>query len=103
MAQVDLPSDEERRVPTFEEVQINFIDEVLKLFKTANYVVLIVVGVLVVIDEANIYFFGWKASDRIISSNIIISLIGATTIQVGTIAITIANYLFKGGRSKSEP
>ena len=96
MAQVDLPSDEERRVPTFEEVQINFIDEVLGVFKMANYAVLGVVVALVITDEANIYCFSMKAADRIISSNIIISLIGATTIQVGTIAITISNYLFKG-------
>lgn len=95
MAEIDLSSDEQARVPTFEEVQSNFIDEVLTVFKRANYAVLILVGVLALLDEFNMMYFGLKAPDRIISANIVISLIGATTIQVGTIAITIANYLFK--------
>jgi hypothetical protein len=34
--------------------------------------------------------------DRIISAQVIMALLGATTVQVGAIAVLIARYLFPG-------
>ena len=97
---IDLQVYEKKIARTFEEIQGTFIDEVLRLFKSTNYAVLLLVVGLAILDEVNIFFSpGHTQVNRIISPNIIMALIGATTIQVGTIAITIANYLFKNPRN----
>lgn len=99
---IDLQVYEKKTVRTFEETQNTFIDEVLRLFKSTNYAVLLLVAGLAIVDEVNFWLFpGFTQANRIISPNIIMALIAATTIQVGTIAITIANYLFKHPRSSA--
>jgi hypothetical protein len=43
-----------------------------------------------------------KSTERIIDSKVVMSLVGATTVQMGAILVTIASYLFpKNGRNKS--
>jgi hypothetical protein len=36
----------------------------------------------------------YKPSDRVITTNVFVSLVGATVVQVGVAAITIVSYLF---------
>jgi hypothetical protein len=50
----------------------------------------------VVLDEFNIAWHLIAPGDRIIGGQVIMALLGATTVQVGTIAVVIARYLFPG-------
>ena len=51
---------------------------------------------LAILDEFNIAWDWIAAGDRIISAQVIMTLLGATTVQVGAIAVVIARYLFPG-------
>jgi hypothetical protein len=52
------------------------------------------IGILVILDEINIARHLIAPGDRIIGSQVIMSLLGATTVQVGAIAALIARHLF---------
>jgi hypothetical protein len=52
--------------------------------------------VLVVADEVNIAVDLIAPGERIVGNQVITALLGATTVQVGTIAVIIARYLFPG-------
>ena len=69
---------------------------VIPAFIKANILTLIPLGVLVVVDEVNIVKHLIAPGDRIIGGQVIMALLGATTVQVGTIAVVIARYLFPG-------
>jgi hypothetical protein len=69
---------------------------VVRVFVQANCVTLIALGVLVVLDEFNVGFRLIGPGDRIITNQVIMTLLGATTVQVGVIAGIIARYLFPG-------
>jgi hypothetical protein len=69
-------------------------NKVMPAFVTANKWTLIAVAVLVVLDEVNLIFHLVAPGDRIISGQVIMALLGATTVQVGAIAALIARYLF---------
>ena len=72
------------------------IDRILPAFLRANALTLGAVGVLWIADELNMVFHVAAPGDRIITSHVIMTLLGATTVQVGVIAATIARYLFPG-------
>lgn len=76
-------------------------DRIVRAFTRANVVVLVIVGALVVLDEINIASHVISPSDRIITPQVFMALLGATTVQVGTIAAIIARYLFPG-RSRGD-
>jgi hypothetical protein len=61
---------------------------------TTNGVTLIVLGILVCLDQHNIAQSLIAPGDRIITNQVIMTLLGATTVQVGVIAAIIARYLF---------
>lgn len=67
---------------------------VVRAFVRANYWTLGALGVLAGLDEINIWLHIITPGDRIISNQVIMALLGATTVQVGTIAAIIARYLF---------
>ena len=69
---------------------------VIPAFIKANILTLIALGVLLVVDEVNIVMHLIAPGDRIIGGQVIMALLGATTVQVGTIAVVIARYLFPG-------
>jgi hypothetical protein len=48
------------------------------------------------LDQVNIEHSLVSPSDRIINHQVIMTLLGATTVQVGTLATIIARYLFPG-------
>jgi len=56
---------------------------------------------LVQLDQSNIETHLIQPGDRLITSQVIMALLGATTVQIGTIAAIIARYLFPG-RSRDE-
>ena len=76
-------------------------DRIVRAFTLANVVVLAAVGALVVLDEINIAAHLVSPSERIITPQVFMALLGATTVQVGTIAAIIARYLFPG-RSRGD-
>jgi hypothetical protein len=52
------------------------------------------VSLLVLLDECNIVHRLISPADRVITNQVIMALLGAMTVQVGTIAVIIARYLF---------
>jgi hypothetical protein len=72
------------------------VDRVVPAFLWANGLTLAALGLLVVLDEINLASHLIAAGDRIIGGQVIMALLGATTVQVGAIAAIIARYLFPG-------
>jgi hypothetical protein len=71
---------------------------VIPAFLKANAVTLGAIALLAILDEGNIVTRLIAPGERIISGQVIMALLGATTVQVGTIAVIIARYLFPGRR-----
>jgi hypothetical protein len=69
---------------------------VIPAFLKANVATLFVITELAILDEFNIAWDWIAAGDHIISAQVIMALLGATTVQVGAIAVLIARYLFPG-------
>jgi hypothetical protein len=69
---------------------------VVRAFIAANSVTLVALAGLVALDEINIALHLIAPGERIVGSQVIMALLGATTVQVGTIAVIIARYLFPG-------
>ena len=67
---------------------------VVRAFIVANSVTLAALAVLVALDEFNIAWHLIGPGERIVGSQVIMALLGATTVQVGAIAVIIARYLF---------
>jgi hypothetical protein len=61
-----------------------------------NGLTLLGLGVLVYLDQRNIAQSIIAPADRIVNNQVIITLLGATTVQVGAITAIIARYLFPG-------
>lgn len=71
-------------------------NRVVRAFGLANGVTLAALGVLVVLDEINIWLHLIVPGDRIVTPHVIMALLGATTVQVGAITVIISRYLFPG-------
>jgi hypothetical protein len=69
-------------------------------FVGGNIIAVIVVGALAGLDQFNIGYSLIAPADRIIDRQVIMTLLGATTVQVGAIAVIIAQYLFPGRSGK---
>ncbi|MBT9096895.1 hypothetical protein KFZ76_04105 [Methylovulum psychrotolerans] len=69
-------------------------EEILPLFKTINKYVLLIVGIAMAIDFCLVFTGLANADQRLINSNVIMTLIGAATVQLGSIMFTISAYLF---------
>ena len=70
--------------------------DVIPAFLKTNVATLGAITALAILDEVNIAWDWIAAGDRIISAQVIMALLGATTVQVGAIAVLIARYLFPG-------
>jgi hypothetical protein len=77
------------------------VNHIVPAFLKANGVTLAVLGGLAVLDEVNLVAHLMQPGDRIINHQVIMALLGATTVQVGVIAAIIARYLFPG-RSRDD-
>jgi hypothetical protein len=69
---------------------------VIPAFLKANVVALGAITVLAGLDQFNIAWHLITPGERIIGGQVIMALLGATTVQVGAIAALIARYLFPG-------
>lgn len=63
-------------------------------FVGGNVVTLFVFAGLVYLDQSNMGNHVITPDQRIITEKVIMTLLGATTVQIGTIAVIIARYLF---------
>jgi hypothetical protein len=72
---------------------------IMVLFIAANGAALYAVERLVRLDQSNIAAHLITPADRIITNQVVMTLLGATAVQVGAIAVIIARYLFPGGSS----
>ncbi len=67
---------------------------IVGMFTTANAFILLATTVIFMFDVHLMAFHGLKAEDRLINRDILMALIGATTVQLGVIMVAIARYLF---------
>jgi hypothetical protein len=66
----------------------------LHLFIKVNAYVLLVVGLAVAIDTWLIAEGLIKAEQRLVNAEVVMTLIGAATVQLGSVIFTISAYLF---------
>ena len=67
---------------------------IVGMFTTANAFILLATTVVFMFDVHLMAFHGLKPEDRLINRDILMALIGATTVQLGVIMVAIARYLF---------
>jgi hypothetical protein len=104
--EVSLPKEEERVLgPQSFEDQLRQADQNLRqwmatrivwTFIAGNVLTLAVLGGLAWLDQNNIEHNLINPEDRVITYQVLMALLGATTVQVGTVAAIIARYLFPG-------
>ncbi len=77
------------------QLRVDTAKSILKLFGIANVFVLVFVVVLMIADWFVLVLDSAAVpGDRLINSNVVMTLLGATTVQVGTIMVSISAYLF---------
>jgi hypothetical protein len=69
-------------------------NRMVRTFIWANSVTLAGLAILVALDEINIAFRLISPEGRIVTYQVLMALLGATTVQIGAIAAIIARYLF---------
>lgn len=83
--------------------QIKLGDQDLRKWMTVGFVLAVIVGDVITLgalawlghlDQINIEHKLISPGERVITEHVIMSLLGATTVQVGAIAAIIARYLF---------
>ena len=94
-------ADEERELNVEDEIalrelqlRITTAERILKLFTIANGFVLAFVVVLLLADWFLIGRGLAKVDQRVVDKEVLMALLGATTIQVGAIMFSISAYLF---------
>ena len=75
----------------------------IALFALVNIITLIFVGVLYYFDRRDITRHLIPANDRVVNSQVVISLLGATTVQLGAIAVIMARGVFNVPLDQSVP
>ncbi len=76
------------------ELRTEMTKSLLNIFVKINGIVLLVVGIAIIIDTTLISQGLITANERLIDPKVIMTLITATTIQLGSVIFTISNYLF---------
>jgi hypothetical protein len=76
---------------------------IIKVFAVVNIVILIAVAVAATADYYFIYQKALIAKERLIDNRVIMSLVGATTVQLGAIMVTIYGYIFPRGNRVTDP
>ena len=77
------------------ETRRDAIRKMIGLFKLLNLTVIAVIGVMLIADWA---ILAWVTDstlkDRIIDQTVVMALIGATVVQLGTVMLTLSKHLF---------
>ncbi len=76
------------------ETRKNVADSVTATFTQATTLVLGLILVMYFVDVLLIVYGVIKPSDRIITHRVVITIIGATTVQLGAVTMLMTKYLF---------
>lgn len=76
------------------ELRSEIARNIIRQFVRVNLAVLAIIALIFIVDEINTYLKLIAASERIIDSKIIMTIIGATTVQFGAIAFAVSQWLF---------
>ena len=76
------------------DIRKNFARNVMILFAVANLFVLVGLGIVFWQDCVQLTAHAIKPAERIIDGKVIMALLGATTIQLGTVIYTITRAIF---------
>jgi len=68
---------------------------IMWLFGAVNVITMLFIFVLFCFDQSDLSAKELGPGDRIVNAEVLMSLLGATTVQLGTIALIMARYLFK--------
>jgi hypothetical protein len=82
------------------ELRKSAADRVINIFLVSNLAILAAVILASACDYLLIFKGIFRSDDRLISDKVIMALVGATTVQLGTVMLTIYRYLFPGAASK---
>lgn len=83
------------------EIRAKFARNIMLLFAAANAFVLVGLGVVFWQDCVQLAAGKIAARERIIDAHVIMALLGATTVQLGTVVFTITRAIFPGPPSPS--
>lgn len=84
-------------------IRQRFARDVMLLFFATNIFVMVGLGWLAVNEAAAIADKTLAAADRIVDAKVVMTLLGATTVQLGTVIFTIARAIFPSRPDKDEP
>ena len=70
-------------------------DELLSLFRTVNLVVLGFVVLLWIVDEIHFQMSKGPFPERLVTTQVILALIGASTAQLGVLAVAVGKGIFR--------
>jgi len=99
--EIKLASETEREAVSFSDRRTQYLREIVAgcimvVFIVANSIALYLLFRLMILDQRNLRAHLIAPGDRIITGQVIMALLGATTVQVGAIAAIMARYLFPG-------
>ncbi len=83
------------------EIRAKFARNVMILFAAANAFVLVGLGAVFWLDCAQLAAKEITPKERIIDGHVIMALLGATTVQLGTVVYTITRAIFPAPRNAS--
>ena len=90
-----------RIIESEQQLRELLIKRMIWLFSIANLFVFVALSICYYFDIRMMYEDKMVAEERLISGQVIMTIVGATTVQLGTLIITAAGYLFpkkgKGG------
>jgi hypothetical protein len=75
-------------------IRRNIAYVVVSLFTLVNIITLIFIGILYYFDQRDIVRHLIPANNRVVNAQVVISLLGATTVQLGAIAVIMARGMF---------
>lgn len=78
-----------------QELRKSFAAKITWLFYITNVFVLIAISICFYFDVKLIESGKYTPADRLVQSEVIISIVGASTVQLGAIMIAFSRYLFK--------
>lgn len=83
-------------------IRKKFARNTMVLFAISNVCVLIGLGVVVGLDASQLAGGIITAEQRIVDHRVIMALLGATTVQLGTVIFTIARAIFPAGTAQTQ-
>lgn len=86
---------DQRRFEMKSEMLDKYASEIVGPFKNANVIVLFSVAALALIDFYLVLGKVISPADRLVSSEVIMALVGATTVQLGASMLVVAKGLFQ--------